>query len=172
MEKVKDDQSWTIPKVLKALRAVCDRIEGHRLHVSKEERQYLLPLLVILKRLTKRKKPGYHASLKSIGLTASTVRSWFYRGLHTNKIIALLEPEEITSSVRRKADDKLSESAEPGSREDKTRPIWMDQGIEVSYNVPNSRCVSRKPQRPSQTSCADWGSTLPPGWAALGWLGC
>ncbi len=93
MEKVKDDQSWTIPKVLKALRAVCDRIEGHRLHVSKEERQYLLPLLIILKRLTKRKKPGYHALLKSIGLTASTVRSWFHRGLHTDKIIALLEPE-------------------------------------------------------------------------------
>jgi len=94
IRKIKDNSSWTVTKVLKAVRAACNRIEGYRLSVSAEERQRLLPLLIILKRLTKRKKPGFHASLKSIGLNASTVRSWFYRGLPTDKIIELLEPEE------------------------------------------------------------------------------
>jgi hypothetical protein len=93
IEEVKDDGSWTVPEILKELRAAADRIEGHRLSVSAEERQRLLPLLIILKRLTKRKKPGFHESLESIGLNASTVRSWFYRGEHTDEIIAMLEPE-------------------------------------------------------------------------------
>ena len=93
IEKVKDDGSWTVPEILKELRAVADRIEGHRLSVTAEERERLLPLLIILRKLTKRKKPGFHESLESIGLNASTVRSWFYRGLHTDEIIAMLEPE-------------------------------------------------------------------------------
>src|SRR5579863_706888 len=91
--EVKDDGSWTVPKVLKELRDAADRIEDHRLRVSAEERQRLLPLLIILKKLTKRRKPGYHEALASIGLNASTVRSWFYRGFHTDQIIAMLEPE-------------------------------------------------------------------------------
>lgn len=90
---IKDDGNWTVPKVLKELRAVADKIEKNKLEVSAEERQRLLPLLIILKKLTKRKKPGYHAALDSIGLNASTVRSWFYRGFHTDEIIAMLEPE-------------------------------------------------------------------------------
>jgi hypothetical protein len=90
---IKDDGNWTVPKVLKELRAVADKIEKNKLDVSAEERQRLLPLLIILKKLTKRRKPGYHAALDSIGLNASTVRSWFYRGFHTDEIIAMLEPE-------------------------------------------------------------------------------
>src|ERR1017187_137536 len=85
IEKVKDDGSWTVPEILKELRAVADRIEGHRLSVTAEERERLLPLLIILRKLTKRKKPGFHESLASIGLNASTVRSWFYRGYHTRR---------------------------------------------------------------------------------------
>jgi hypothetical protein len=93
MQPINDDGSWTVPAILKELRAAADRIEGHRLSVSAEERQGLLPLLIILKRLTKRKKPGFHEALASIGLNASTVHSWFHRGFHTDQIIAMLEPE-------------------------------------------------------------------------------
>jgi hypothetical protein len=92
-QQVKDRGGWTVPKLLTELRAIADRIEGYRLQVTAEERQRLLPLLIILKRLTKRKKPGFHESLASIGLNASTVRSWFYRGQPTDEIIAMLDPE-------------------------------------------------------------------------------
>jgi hypothetical protein len=138
---IKDDGSWTVPRILKELRVVADKIEGYRLRVTAEERERLLPLLIILKKLTKRQKPGYHESLDSIGLNASTVRSWFYRGLHTDEIIEMLEPEaeEVPSSVSPSSDSTLPERVEPGSREDKTRPIWMDQGIEVRYNAKRRR---------------------------------
>jgi hypothetical protein len=138
---INDDRSWTVPKVLKELRAVADKIEGYRLRVTAEERERLLPLLIILRRLTKGKKPGFHKVLASIGLNASTVRSWFYRGQHTDEIIAMLEPEagEVTSTVQRTSDSTRPESVEPGSSEDKTRPIWMDQGIKVRYDPKHRR---------------------------------
>jgi len=100
----------TIPEVLKELRLVADKIEKNKLEVSAEERQRLLPLLIILKKLTKRKKPGYHESLASIGLNASTVRSWFYRGHHTDEIIAMLEPEpEAEPKTEPDHDDEVPE---------------------------------------------------------------
>jgi hypothetical protein len=103
---IKDDGNWTVPKVLKELRAVADKIEKNKLEVSAEERQRLLPLLIILKKLTKRRKPGYHAALASIGLNASTVRSWFYRRFHTDEIITMLEPEpEAKRKTEPAADD-------------------------------------------------------------------
>jgi hypothetical protein len=108
---IKDDGSWTIPNILKELRAVADRIEKNKLEVSAEERLRLLPLLIILKKLTKRKKPGYHAALASIGLNASTVRSWFYRGLPTDEIIAMLEPEQEPRQTGN-YDDSRGRSAE------------------------------------------------------------
>ena len=95
-----DDPSLTIPEVLKDLRAVADKIEKNKREVSAEERQRVLPLLIIMKRLTKR-KTGYHKALASIRLNASTVRSWFYRGYHTDEIIAMLEPEPEPVRVRR-----------------------------------------------------------------------
>ena len=109
--KVKDDGSWTVPEILKELRAVADRIEGHRLSVTAEERERLLPLLIILRKLTKRQKPGFHESLESIGLNASTVRSWFYRGYHTDEIIAMLEPEPLEDeSPASTADESADQS--------------------------------------------------------------
>jgi hypothetical protein len=141
LQDPKEYPNLTSVEVLREIRAVTDKIEGYRLRVTAEERQRLLPLLILLKKLTKRQKPGYHESLDSIGLNASTVRSWFYRGLHTDEIIEMLEPEaeEVTSSVRRTSESTLPENVEPGSREDKTRPIWMDQGIEVWYNPKHRR---------------------------------
>lgn len=113
---IKSDGSWTVPKVLKELRAVADKIEKNKLEVSAEERQRLLPLLIILKKLTKRRKPGYHAALESIGLNASTVRSWFYRGYHSDEIIAMLEPEPEPVRVRR--NEKQNESRGGNADED------------------------------------------------------
>ena len=89
----KEYPNLTIEKVLEEIRAVVGKIEGHRLRISAEERKRLLPLLTILRKLTKRKKPGFHKLLDSIGLNASTVRSWFYRGVPTDQIIEMLEPE-------------------------------------------------------------------------------
>lgn len=105
---LKDYPSLTIPEVLKELRAVADKIEKNKLDVSAEERQRLLPLLIILKKLTKRRKPGYHESLASIGLNANTVRSWFYRGHHTDEIIAMLEPEPEATKKTGPEDDHES----------------------------------------------------------------
>jgi hypothetical protein len=137
----KEYPNLTKEELLLEIKAVADKIEGYRLRVTAEERERLLPLLIILRRLTKGKKPGYHESLDSIGLNASTVRSWFYRGYHTDEIIAMLEPEaeEVTSTVRRTSDSTRPESVEPGSSEDKTRPIWMDQGIKVRYDTKHRR---------------------------------
>jgi len=141
LQDPKEYPNLTSVEVLREIRAVTAKIEGYRLRVTAEERQRLLPLLILLKKLTKRQKPGYHESLDSIGLNASTVRSWFHRGLHTDEIIEMLEPEaeEVTSSVRRTSESTLPENVEPGSREDKTRPIWMDQEIEVWYNPKHRR---------------------------------
>jgi hypothetical protein len=100
-----DYKGLTMPEVLKELRAVADKIETNRREVSAAERQRVLPLLIILKRLTKRKS-GYHKALASIGLNASTVRSWFHRGFHTDEIIAMLEPEpEAKRKTEPAADD-------------------------------------------------------------------
>jgi hypothetical protein len=147
----KDDGSWTVAAILKELRATADRIEGHRLSVSAEERQTLLPLLIILKRLTKRKKPGFHDSLASIGLNASTVRSWFYRGYHTDEIIAMLEPEPKTedespgSTANESVDQhSLSSTEECLQKADKLAAAVLKKNFELATRLAKGYTDLRK----------------------------
>jgi hypothetical protein len=141
---IKDDGSWTVPKVLKELRTVADKIEGYRLRVTAEERQRLLPLIIILKRLTKGKKPGYHESLDSIGLNASTVRSWFYRGYHTDEIIAMLEPETEPVRVRRNGKKDESQGGTPDEDESDLKDRFLLQADKLADAVLRGKIVLAK----------------------------
>ena len=140
---INDDGSWTVPRVLKELRAEADKIERYRLRVTAEERQRLLPLLIILKRLTKR-KTGFHKALASIGLNASTVRSWFYRGYHTDEIIAMLEPEPEPVRARRNGKKDESRGETPDEDEADLKDRFLLQADKLADAVLRDKIVLAK----------------------------
>jgi hypothetical protein len=95
-------------ELLKEIKESIGNMDFSRLIINAEERRRLLPALRALRKITYRKKPGYYASLRSIGLTGDRVRQIFYRSHTTDEVIGYIErPAPKTIPVRRKGYPKL-----------------------------------------------------------------
>jgi hypothetical protein len=129
-------------QVVAALKACVPRIENHRLYIQKELREQLLPLILALGKLTKRKKPGFHKTLKSIGLNASTVRGWFYASETGKTVIDLLEDEPKKIPKPR----KHGKPAKPAKREEIQTPeeIMLADAYRMATAVMENRISDAK----------------------------
>jgi hypothetical protein len=109
-----------IKKVLDGISKLLPVIDNHRIYVCEALRTQLLPLILQLRKVTKRKS-GYYAALESIHLNAATVRGWFFQGLHGNELIGLLETDEekqVNAAREQQREERRTERMEEVSEED------------------------------------------------------
>jgi hypothetical protein len=97
----KDYKCLSTDDLLKEIAASVNEIMASQIKISGEIRRRLLPALAALKAKLRRKKPGFYETLAKIGLNPSTVRSWFYRGRHTEEVLEMLESQPNASARKR-----------------------------------------------------------------------
>ena len=127
----KDYEKLTTEEIVAALRAAKARIERWQVRTSDEERKVLLPALTVLRQRLPHGE--YQSTLRKIGLTPATVRSWKYRGLHHDQIEKLMEEEpgkisEIDPAPK-KPDPQLRNAADVDAMSFKQLDDFVDDGV-------------------------------------------
>lgn len=99
--KDSDYAQMSTEKLLREIRECAAAITAARNSMNAEMRKRLLPALLQLKKRTYRKKPGFYATLASMGFNADTVRQWFYRSHTADEVIELIEEEPEPAAEER-----------------------------------------------------------------------
>jgi hypothetical protein len=107
-----------LEKLLAEIKDGMGVITGSRLQMNAEMRKRLLPALLVLRKRTYRKHPGFYESLRRIGLNADTVRQWFYRSYTADEVIDLVEDEHLKPKGRDTCETNEDDSGGENANED------------------------------------------------------
>jgi len=92
-------ENMSMVELCREIKLAVMEVEENQIKTVAEIRERLLPVLIALRKKTKRKKPGYYETLMSMGLNPNRVRSWFYRSHCAKEAIRLLEKPGTTKAV-------------------------------------------------------------------------